>query len=192
MSASPRIGEFGHARLAGDRYYTLDANKIVPALVKHLELDGRGVCEPAAGAGHLSDALAQNGVSVVAQHDISPGAPTVERADFFEFNALPAGARAIITNPPFDQIEAFARHALELTRPVRGFVAFLVRSEWTSAACRRSLVHQHPALVLKIDLTRRPRWVADSSGSPRHYFSWIVWDWKQGQSHAPARIVWEP
>jgi hypothetical protein len=38
----PPIGEFGHARLAGDHYYTLDADKIVPALVKHLELDGRG------------------------------------------------------------------------------------------------------------------------------------------------------
>jgi hypothetical protein len=77
--------------------------------------------------------------------------------DFLRQQSLPDGVRSIVTNPPFDQIEAFIRHALKLTRAVDGVVAMLARNEFDSAGGRKDLFNR-PPFATKLVLTRRPCW----------------------------------
>jgi hypothetical protein len=35
-----------------------------------------------------------------------------------------------------------------------------------------------PPFHKKVVVTKRPRWIADSTGSPRHNYSWFIWDWR--------------
>ncbi|UTC29916.1 DNA methylase [Bajunvirus bajun] len=99
-----------------------------------------------------------------------------------EFAALRPGNNgelpsAIITNPPYGKdAEAITRHALHLMQPQAGLVAVLCRHEWDCAKSRSDLF-DHPAFAMKITLRHRPRWIADSSGSPRFPYAWFVWDW---------------
>lgn len=65
-------------------------------------------------------------------------------------------------------------HLLAITEG-RQMVALLTRLEWASGARRRNVLHRHSRYLGQVTLTRRPRWIAGSSGSPRHNFAWQVW-----------------
>src|SRR4029077_20779309 len=54
-------------------------------------------------------------------------------------------------------------------------VAVLARSEWSSAASRRELIHENAQFAGEVRLTKRPEWVRPAIASPRHWFSWFVW-----------------
>lgn len=84
---------------------------------------------------------------------------------------------SIVTNPPYSLAEEFVRHALDLTRAAGGMVAMLLRHEFDCAATRRDLFDMR-AFAYRMALTRRPRWIAGTTGSPRHNFTWFVWDWR--------------
>lgn len=84
--------------------------------------------------------------------------------------------KGIITNPPYgDLAEEFIRKALELMEPVQGKVAMFLRNEYDCGKERRSLFAQHP-FAHKVIVTKRPRWIEGSKGSPRHSYAWYVWD----------------
>ena len=161
------LGTSGYARRERDAYPT--PLWVTEALINS-QVEFRGdIWEPAAGAGDMASIL--RWFYRVVATDIG----WADSTDFLQQQSLPDGVKSIVTNPPFDRIDAFIRHALELTRPPRGMVAMLGRHELDCAAGRRD-----PPFAVKIVLTRRPRWVARHPGdsSPRHNFSWFVWDWE--------------
>jgi hypothetical protein len=98
----------------------------------------------------------------------------------------------IITNPPYDDkangatAETSVRHALRLMEAEKGMVIMLLRNEWDAASKRRDLF-EHPAFMAKITLRFRPRWIEDSTGSPRHTYAWFIWDWVKAIQSPHAR-----
>ncbi|AXQ69763.1 DNA methyltransferase [Caulobacter phage CcrSC] len=94
----------------------------------------------------------------------------------------------IITNPPYGKdAERFARHALDLMRPVGGFVAMLCRHEWDAAKGRKDLFDS-PAFAAKITLRFRPRWFENTTGAPRHSYAWYVWSWAKDAATPPMTL----
>lgn len=183
MTDTAMLGSSGYTRLSLDAYDTIGADWIVPALLEQTSFPST-VWEPAAGSGHMVDALSAAGKAVLA-HDIAPRRADIAQADFFAWQHPPQGIRAIVTNPPYREIDDFARYALRLMMPHRGKVALLVRSEWTHAKARKDIVHDHAAFAGQVALTKRPRWFADGGKSPRHNFSWVVWDWNKAADADP-------
>ena len=51
------------------------------------------------------------------------------------------------------------------------------RHEWECAANRDGLLDEEPFAGM-LTLTCRPRWIAGSTGSPRHNYAWFIWDWR--------------
>ena len=85
----------------------------------------------------------------------------------------------VFLDPPFDDLaEKFIRHALDLTQETGGLVAMFLRNEYDMASTRDDLFEGHPAYVMKICVTKRPRWIEGSKGSPRHNYAWYVWSWE--------------
>ena len=113
-----------------------------------------------------------------------------EGADFLKVE-LPVDANAIITNPPFSLATEFIVHALELMKPVNGFVAMLQSVDFDSAKCRRHLFRNCPEFMTKIVLTKRIVWFEREDGkkaAPSSNHAWYIW----GQGGPPAMIVYEP
>ena len=83
---------------------------------KRLRL-ARRIWEPCAGYGAISRILRRYGFKVSAS-DIAKRARADRHVragiDFFQATRFPAGARLVITNPPFKHADEFIRHALSL------------------------------------------------------------------------------
>ena len=176
-------GQLDYERVEGDFYPTPPEN--VDCLAHFIDLRGRIIWEPACGEGHISKRLLRycDGVFSTDLYNRGYGKPGV---DFLSTTHMAsneaAKAKDIITNPPFDDMaEKFIRHALELTRPHEGMVAMFLRNEYDMASTRADLFEDHPAYMLKIAVTKRPRWIEGSKGSPRHNYAWYVWDWNYAQ-----------
>lgn len=178
------LGEPQFERVEGDFYPTPPEN--LDCLAHFLRLRHLMVWEPACGQGHLSKRLAQLSAGVISTdlYDRGFGKAGI---DFLKCPTMPGLARAraealdpaIITNPPYgDLAEQFIRKALELTKLSNGVVAMFLRNEYDCAKERMDLFRQHP-FAMKIIVTKRPRWIEGSKGSPRHTYAWFVWDWRQ-------------
>ena len=186
-----------YAKIQDCFYPTLGAPWMVPALLRHVRVESV-VWEPHAGQGHLTRELVAAGLEVIATdlvaYDSIEGAPpSVHGIDFLQQRSVPEGVRSIIMNPPYDGAQNHVEHAIDLMRAVPGGVVVeVLRSEWSHAKARRSLVHANPAFDAKIELTRRPRWFEPRPGDdgPRHQFSWFVW--RQGRPCQPPSIFWAP
>lgn len=125
-------------------------------------------------------------------------------ADFLALEAAPPGVDGLISNPPYLTIyltdpewshlkplalkygmrgnkislaELFLRHAIALMEPVKGKVFFFLRNEFDCGSKRMDLFKTHPAYAGKVVCTERPRWIEGSTGSPRHNYSWVCFDW---------------
>lgn len=189
------LGDSGYERIEADFYPTPPEN--VDCLLSHIVLH-RLVWEPACGDGAISKRLGQYGHMVISTdlNDQGYGEPG---KDFLTTTELPtisryaSGApyeepRAIVTNPPYgDLVEPFIRKALDLMEPVKGQVAFFLRNEYDCGSKRMSLFGL-PPFHKKIVVTKRPRWIEGSTGSPRHNYAWFVWDWRHVKG--PATIVY--
>lgn len=158
----------GHKRLPRDNYAT--PAWCTEAVLPHLGLRrGSHVLEPAAGAGKMARVLRKHGFKVFTD-DITRGHDFLNRV-------TPFRGDAIITNPPYKFARQFIENALELTENTKGLVAMLLSVDFDSAATRVHLFAEHPAFTKKIVLTKRIRWIEDSTGSPSENHAWYVWDW---------------
>ena len=83
------------------------------------------VLEPACGAGHLSKRLEEMGAKVYSSDIVDRGYGDV--TDFFDYEKLPEGCTAIITNPPYRYAERFVRHSLDLL-PDGGWCVMFLRT----------------------------------------------------------------
>lgn len=135
------------------------------------------VWEPACGDGALVREIRAMGLKCHASDVIDRGCPDSWVADFYAARKSPA--RAIITNPPYDQINArdgkgrWLRHTLAL--PGWDYCALLLSWDWPAAR----------ANGLGEMLDRTPfswcylmRWKLDftGEGSPPQRNAWFVWD----------------
>lgn len=167
----PAMGNLNYERKEGDYYPT--PPWCTKALLKNYCFDDEVIWEPACGEGHMSTVLAEkHEVLSTDLHDRGYGLPFV---DFLEQTEMYGGSTSIITNPPYLLAEDFIRHALTLTKETNGIVAMLLRNEF-DCAVRRTDLFRHPAFAMKLVLTKRPRWIEGSTGSPRHNYAWFVWD----------------
>ena len=147
---------------------------LVRALVEDVlpQLPPGRVWEPACGAGGLVAALRAAGRTVVCS-DAQPRLRGTLQLDFLTDAPPPGTFAAVISNPPFNQIDAFTRRGLELLDAgVTASVVWLFRWDHLTAAGRT------PALMRASEIrlcTWRPRWIADSTASPRWSFCWITW-----------------
>jgi hypothetical protein len=93
------------------------------------------------------------------------------------FELAGAGCTAIITNTPHNTQEACAI-VKNLIALVEGqeveFVAALFRSIWGAEPGRLHYLNR-PSFHGEILCCWRPRWIADSEGSPMHAYAWYVW-----------------
>jgi hypothetical protein len=159
--------------------------------------------ECACGDGNISKVLARyDNTGKIRATDIIYG------QDFFSFDTI-GDSRSIITNPPFGSqgkdAERFIRHALELTRPVKGLVAMLLRVDFDSAKSRRDIFLDNPAWGTKLILTKRIKWFDEpvpckkcigktsveralcknchgtgmTSPGPSENHAWYIWDWQR-------------
>jgi hypothetical protein len=129
------------------------------------------VWEPACGAGGIAEALRAAGRRVIAT-DAYADNPAA-RYDFLA-DAPPHGALAsVISNPPFNQIDAFTRRGLELLDAgTIASVVWLYRWDHLTAAGRTPALDRAAEIRL---CTWRPRWIAETTTGPRWSFCWITW-----------------
>jgi hypothetical protein len=164
-------------RLERDGYFTIDAGWIIPALCHAVQVEGP-ILEPCAGRGHMVRELRALGFGVRAADLYTyadPLVPDIETgADVFDLKSA-AGYRFIVTNLPYREQAAILAHLLPIAARDGAHVAVLARSEWSSAAARRALVHENAQFAGEVRLTKRPEWVRPAIASPRHWFSWFVW-----------------
>lgn len=178
----PAMGVLGYLRNEADYYPT--PSWCTEALLTNLPSITGEVWEPACGEGHISKVLVARGLAVKSS-DLRLTGYGTGGVDFLASDWKSAN---IITNPPYTLSEEFLVHALEATQDASGKVAMLLRNEYDSASSRTYLF-RHPAFALKLALTKRPRWIEGSTGSPRHNYAWYVWDWAT-EGQAPT-IKWD-
>jgi hypothetical protein len=182
------LGKSGFKRVGSDRYNT--EAWVTQALLDHVKFRG-AIWEPACGRGDMAEVLMDNGYKVIVS-DIAGdrlGCKGAIRSDFLKCDSIPRQWRSIITNPPYTLARAFIEKALELTKPLSGMVAMLMRNEYDCAASRRELFEQE-CFAAKLVLTKRPKWRDGKHvASPRHNYAFFVWDWRHS---GPARIEWLP
>jgi type I restriction-modification system DNA methylase subunit len=180
------LGESGYDRIEADAYFTPPEN--VDCLSQFVDLP-KGIWEPACGSGNITLRLKEFGHEVISSDLHTYGfEEQIGTFDFLAADAMPDGIRAIVTNPPYgDLVEKFIRHGLKLTKPKGGLVALFLRNEYDCGKNRMDLFGL-PPFSKKIVVTKRPRWIEGSSGSPRHNYAWFVWDWRQT---GPASIHYQ-
>lgn len=179
----PALYSSGYERIERDAYYT--PAWCTEVLLQHVKFN-EVIWECAAGTRAMSRVLEAGGYKVVSS-DIETVMGTVRTIDFLNLREPLHQFDDIVTNPPFKYAKGFVEQALALTEYKIGKVAMLLRNEWDSAATRQHLFGKCPQFALKLVLTRRPKWFADNKASPRHNFSWFIWDWGH---EGPAEIRW--
>lgn len=167
-------GQLDYERREADFYATPPEN--LDCLAHFIRIRGTTIWEPACGEGHLAKRMIELG-GIVRATDLHDRGYGDGQQDFLAADHCPYDA--IITNPPYGKdAEQFIRHALKLTEERGGLVAMFLRNEYDMAATgRNDLFDSHPAYAMKICVTKRPRWIEGSKGSPRHNYAWYVWDW---------------
>lgn len=178
MKTDPAMGNLGYARVELDWYPTPEwcTRAVLPLLTSRLKRSAI-VWEPACGDGAMARVLEEEFDSVIAT-DLTYRGFGVGGRDFLSMDAPRSthDVDLICTNPPYGNIaEQFVRKALDHTEERGGIVAMLLRKEYDAASGRVDLFTEKPFRA-EIVLTSRPRWIADSKGSPRHNYSWFVWD----------------
>ena len=138
------------------------------------------VWEPACGDGALVREIRASGIPCCASDLIDRGCPDSWVADYF--SCLRSRGRAIITNPPFCEINArdghgrWLRHTLDM--PGWDYLALLLSWDWPAARANGlgALLDANPFSYCYL-----MRWKLDftGEGSPPQRNAWFVWrrDW---------------
>lgn len=176
------LGAPRYARNANDLYETPDW--CTEVLCRHVRL--RNVWEPACGPGKMVRVLEQH-TGVDRASDLVDYGWNHEKGSFLDFEGTWHGD--IVTNPPYSIQDEFVRHAIDIVKRSKSWrkVCMLLRNEYDSAQ-RDDLFKNTTIFSKKIVLTRRPRWIEGTKGSPRHNYAWFVWDFAQ---IGPPTIIYD-
>jgi hypothetical protein len=183
----PAMGNLGYARAQLDHYPT--PPDVTQALLPFLQLHrgARHIWEPACGNGAMAKVLGANGYAVRAT-DIRHYGYAEQETEPLDFLKSATAAEMIVTNPPYELAEEFIRQAITLTQDRIGVAALLLRHEYDCASGRNDLFSQMP-FARKITLLWRPRWIPDTTTSPRFPYAWFLWDhmWTGGPKLSYAK-----
>lgn len=128
------------------------------------------IWEPACGDGAMSRVLEDHGYTVFSSDIRTDTGYGQQGRDFLITGPPTENLGAIITNPPFNQSEAFIRRALKFA-PI---VAMLLKSQYWHAKKRFGLFQEAcPTWVLP--LTWRPDFKNGGRGKPTMEVYWTVW-----------------
>ena len=158
-----------HDKREKDDFYSSDPAAL-DALFRVERFQG-SIWECAAGEGHLSKAIENNGYHVISTDLVDRGYGT-PRVDFLlEPKAI---APNIITNPPYKMELDFMRHAVKLAR---GKVAFLLRINSLAGQKRAEFYREFPPARIWVISNRIKMYRGGVAvkGSGMFDFMWIVW-----------------
>jgi hypothetical protein len=132
------------------------------------------IWEPAAGKGAIASVLREAGHTVIASDLVNYGFPLDFVGDFLA-QAAPSGCECIITNPPFQIIERFIAHALDLcpTVIVLARLALLESRRRTTILEQRGLARVH-VFRERLPMMHRHGWTGPRASSAMP-FAWFVW-----------------
>jgi hypothetical protein len=171
----------------GQDFYATPA-WVTEALLRHVSFRGP-IWEPCCGDGAMSRVLQARGYQVVST-DIAKRGFGKPGVDFLACRRVPAGCRAIVTNPPYGDSGShhgqgrsslamlqFLRHAQHLTASVEGQLALLVRLQWVAGQRAADSLSAGPFAAM-IVLTHRIQWFDRGKDSKRaqHHHAWVVFD----------------
>ena len=169
-----------YARIEGERYYTLEADRLIPVLHRHTNITGK-VHEPAAGQRHMAVELENIPcVTSVFCSDIQ-AAPGVTQMPI-EAVAGDLDVDWVCTNLPFADQDRRMAHLLNVYPQAKH--AYLVRSAYLAPKMRGEIIHNNPRFCGEIKISKRPKWVQGSKGSPAVDYSFILFD-REGRTAAP-------
>jgi hypothetical protein len=154
---------------------------VVEALAEHVDLQGKGIWEPACGTGEMCQALVACGAAYAHGTDIAEhGYPYQHAAVDFTQPGNNSGLihyDGIVTNPPYGErgklAEQFILSGLQKMGDY-GFLALLLPSDFDHAKTRYHLFGDCPWFAGKIVLTKRIKWF-DGPASPSANHAWFVW-----------------
>lgn len=168
------------AKRRADDFYPTGQPEAIRALLAY---DGDriracgSVWEPACGDGALVREIRAAGIPCCASDLVDRGCPDSWQADYF--TCLRSRGQAIITNPPYDLINArdgkgaWLRHTLEM--PDWDYLALLLSWDWPAARQNGlgALLDRNPFSYCYL-----MRWKLDftGEGSPPQRNAWFVWD----------------
>ena len=167
-----------YARQRNEKYFT--PAPVVHSLIERESFWGQ-VVDPAAGAGHIIDALVARNIKAHG-FDIEPDRSDISPLDFFQVGAY---GGSIVTNPPFGHggrlAMRFIEHALALTKRDGGKVAMLLPLTFDAGKTRQHVFGKCPQHVGKYVLTERIRWanLEQKEAGPMDNHCWHVWDWRK-------------
>ncbi len=136
--------------------------------------------DPACGGGNIPRALRQLGIDAVGTDIIDRGYGTggIDFLGMLPYLPEPT-PRAIVTNPPYDKAEAFARRALDLVP----YVALLVQAKFLYSQRRYVLFTERPPARI-YHLSTRPSMPPGAllrdgkikAAGGKMDFCWVVWE----------------
>jgi hypothetical protein len=149
-----------------------------------------GLWEPAAGRGAITNVLRAHGHTVFASDLVDYGiGDTIQ--DFLTTTSAPAGAEAIVTNPPFRIAEEFVEHALQLCPRVCMLLrlAFMESKRRSGILEGRGLARVH-VFRKRLPMMHRDGWEGRTANSGMA-FCWMIWDRAHVGPTTIDRISWE-
>jgi hypothetical protein len=146
----------------------------VEKLLQVERLPGK-IWEPAAGKNAITNILRTHDYTVVASDLVNYGELDFV-GDFFAIKQAPAGCTRVLTNPPFNCVDDFARHALDLVP----HVFLLLRWAFYEAVCRTDILEHRGLRAIHLFRSRLPRmhregWTGRRSNS-RVAYAWYAWE----------------
>lgn len=159
-------------------------------LILRLDPGARSVWEPACGAGHMAHGLRELFPTVHASDKYLYDGNRLY--DFAAGGAPPFAADWIVTNPPFDHIDAFVR--LGHARARRG-LALLMRGGVLEGQARHELLTRDAPLTHFAPFSERvpmfkQRW--DPKKSTASFYAWFVWRKTHRGRPGPPKVLWIP
>jgi len=178
-----------HAERGLDLYETPAV--AVEALLRVEKLPHR-IWEPAAGKGAIVRVLRGAGHHVVASDVFNYGDHLDFVGDFLEQENMPAGTSCVLTNPPFQIIGPFVKHALELAPLVimLARLAFMESERRCEILDGTGLARIH-CFRKRLPMLHRDGWTGPKANSGMA-FAWFTWI--RGYNAGPTiidRISWE-
>lgn len=174
-----------YARTERDAYYTLCASRLIPAAHRHVGFSGK-IHEPAAGQRHMAMELEKiPGVTSVFCSDTQAALGVIQMP--IEAIAGDLDVDWVVTNLPFGQQDRLMAHLLNVYPRARH--AYLVRANYLAPAKRGGIIHNNNRFAGSIVISKRPRWIEGSAGSPAVDYSFILFD-REGRT-APPKLAFE-
>lgn len=147
-----------------------------------IQTHGKHVWEPAVGGGHMARELERWKFRVTGSDVEDRAWPGTILQSFYDFTAQTAPSQIIISNPPYNQINARDGHGRWLRHSFAvgaRYVAYLLNTDWAAARINGmdELFREHPPTVEYVCC-----WKIDfrGLGAPPQRNSWFVWDLDRG------------